>query len=201
MVAGAIAAIGILAVIIFFSKDIGKFLEGFKPLAGVADVGKAVEDAGKSAGEQFGSVVIRPINISILESKLEQEALAGGFKPSSGLTAKQQQELALDEGTFIIGGKQKEVQFGLIGDILPTDPSDFFIANAEKLLTPEQLERFKMQQAGTFGGQTSIGTNTIKVDGKIQVNPIDKTVGLFTDFGESFQKTITGGSLFSDLFK
>lgn len=208
MVAGAIVALGTLALLIFFREDIGGFLREFKPLAPVENAGKAISEAGKSAGEQVGTTIVRPVNISFKEAELEQQAKDAGFKPTvvnvggkkQTLTAKQAQELATDSGDFVIGGKQKEIQFGLIGDIIPSNPSPEFIRDAEKLLTPDQLRRFQLQQ-GTqpLGGQTSIGTNTVKTIGN-NIDPLAKTTNLFTNFGESFQKTITGGSLFSELF-
>lgn len=208
MVAGAIVAIGTLALLIFFNKDIGNFLREFKPTAVIADVGKGINQAGKDAGAQVGTTIIRPVSIFFKERELESQAKSEGFKPrvvtvngvKQTLTAKQEKELAIDAGDFVIGGSQKVVQFGIIGDILPSDPSPFFIANAEKLLTVKQLEKFKIQQGtAPLGGQTAIGTNTVKTIGN-NIDPIEKTTSLFTNFGESFQKTITGGSLFSELF-
>lgn len=210
MVLGAVVGIGALGLILLFNKDIGNFLREFKPLAPVEDAGKAINEAGKSAGKTVGTTIVRPVSIFFKEQQLESQAKSAGFKPrvimvggkKQVLTAKQSQELATDQGTFIVGGNQKEVNVGIIGDILPSNPSPEFIKNAEKLLTPEQLRRFQLQQGITpKGGQTSIGMNTIKMAGKNQIDPLAKTTKLFTNFGESFQKTLTGGSLFSDIFK
>lgn len=85
--------------------------------------------------------------IAQADEELEQSAIDENFNLGRGLTARQERALATDRGSVVIGSSNNEVNFGVIGGILPTDPSPFFIANKEILLTPEELKRFNREQA------------------------------------------------------
>lgn len=161
-----IAALGVALFI--FKDDIANTLSG-----GIFGLGKGLEDLAKGGGEALDvfkkdvETAVKPISdagvnlgnsftqltsqlgIGAAEEKLEVEALKAGF------ASKAAQELATDSGSVVIGSKNNVVNFGLIGNILPTDPSPEFIANASTLLTPTQLIEFNKQQgSGMFGGQS-----------------------------------------------
>jgi len=151
----SIAGIGLVGLIILgliFNKQIAGFLREFKPAEQVGEVVESITNiinttvldpvtqAGVSAGKAVGEAIL-PINIAIAEAKINQEALDLGFSSLA------EAEKALDAGSVVIGGTKNVVDFGLIGNVLPTDPSPEFLANPEKFLTPAQLEEFRKQQA------------------------------------------------------
>ena len=107
-----------------------------------------------AAGQQLSSVVQRrekQAQIDLADATIEEQAQQAGFSDTRGLSAREEQALATDSGSVVIGSEKNVVQFGVIGNILPTDPSDFFIENRATLLTPKQLLEFEKQQGiGAF---------------------------------------------------
>lgn len=157
MVAGAVLAIGAAVVGLFVFKDqIGEFLAGqvAKPITDViSTAGGVFFDAGADAG-RVEAERQRKEQIFRAEQDLENAAKEQGFGSLAEFN------LATDSGAVVIGGTRTVVDFGLIGDVLPTDPSPEFLANPEKFLTKEQLLRFNKLFSTTtrgtkrFGGQT-----------------------------------------------
>jgi hypothetical protein len=199
LVAGAIVGVALLVgAAIFFKDDIAKFLSGgFSEIGenlagGFADFSKSVETGLTDTQKAIETNISKPIfdaganlqtqiAISQAENSLERQAREQGFKDRAA------QELATDSGSVVIGSN-RVVQFGLIGDKLPTNPSPEFIANASKLLTPEQLIEFNRQQR--FGGQTTKPT---------VLNPIDTFTENITDSFEKTSQNIT--NFFGGLFQ
>jgi len=152
-----IIILGLIVLGVIFNKQIADFLREFKPSEQVSQaietVTAPVKEAGVTTGKFVGENIILPINIAKEEAKIEQTALDQGFSSLA------EAEKALDAGSIVIGGKKTVVDFGLIGDVLPTDPSPEFLANPEKFLTPDQLKAFLAQQeeqklsTTVFGGQ------------------------------------------------
>lgn len=128
---------------IIFNKEIANFLREFKPAEQVQEVIDAIIDpiteAGVTTGKAVGENIILPINIAKAEAEINQEALDLGFSSLA------QKELATDAGSVVIGGTRNVVDFGLIGNVLPSDPSPEFLANPERFLTPTQLKEFEEQ--------------------------------------------------------
>jgi len=199
---GAISGLAILggiALAIVFRKEIGDFLEGFKPSEQIKEAVSAVTapvtEAGISTGKFVGENIILPINIAKEEAKIEQTALDAGF-PSLA-----EAEKALDAGSIVIGGKKTVVDFGLIGDVLPTDPSPEFLANPEKFLTPDQLKLFLAQQEEqklsqtVFGGQsvpkmtltTTTASTAPKVEEPAIITAQQPDLSLVSPFLKAFQ--------------
>jgi len=143
LVLAGLVILALAGVALIFNKEIANFLREFKPSEQIQETIEAITEPVAQAGVATGKVVgeaILPINIAIEEKKIEQEALDLGF-PSLA-----EAEKALDAGSIVIGGTKTIVDVGLIGDVLPTNPSPEFLANPEKFLTPEQLKRFLEQQ-------------------------------------------------------
>lgn len=148
MVLTGLVILALAGLAIIFNKEITSFLREFKPAEQVQEVIDAIIDPVAQAGATTGKVVgeaILPFNIAKEEARIEQEAINLGF-PSLA-----EAEKFLDAGSVVIGGTRNVVDVGLIGDVLPTDPSPEFLANPEKFLTPEQLKRFLEQQASLMG--------------------------------------------------
>ncbi len=144
MVLTGLVILALAGVAIIFNKEIASFLREFKPAEQVQEVIDAITEPVAQAGVATGKIVgeaILPFNIAKEEARIEQEAINLGF-PSLA-----EAEKFLDAGSVVIGGTRNVVDVGLIGDVLPTDPSPEFLANPEKFLTPEQLKRFLAQQA------------------------------------------------------
>lgn len=163
LVVGALVAVGavILAVVIF-KDEIANFISGGLTGAGTA-VSESLGGIHTSifgAGEEFGMAAAKEAAIKRAEAEIEKAAKDSGFESVEAFNK------ASDSGSIVIGGEKMIVDVGLIGDVLPSDPSPEFLANPEKFLTPEQLERFLAQQeeakmltetsirATRFGGQS-----------------------------------------------
>jgi len=148
LVVAGLAVIGLVILGLIFNKEIASFLREFKPSEQIQETIEAITEPVMQAGVATGKIVgeaILPINIAIEEKKIEQQALDLGF------TSLAESEKALDAGSVVIGGTKNIVDFGIIGDVLPTNPSPEFLANPEKFLTPTQLEAFKKQQESLTG--------------------------------------------------
>ena len=148
MVVAGLAVIGLVILGLIFNKEIASFLREFKPSEQIQETIEAITEPVMQAGVATGKIVgeaILPINIAIEEKKIEQQALDLGF------TSLAEAEKALDAGSVVIGGTKNIVDFGIIGDVLPTNPSPEFLANPEKFLTPTQLIAFKKQQESLTG--------------------------------------------------
>jgi len=143
---------GLIILGVIFNKQIADFLREFRPAEVLGEVGESITNiitttitdpvtqAGVATGKVVGEAIL-PINIALAEAKINQEALDLGFSSLA------EAEKALDAGSVVIGGTKNVVDFGLIGNVLPTDPSPEFLANPEKFLTPSQLKEFEAQQA------------------------------------------------------
>ena len=191
--------LGIVGLAIIFNKQIADFLREFKPSEQVQQaietVTAPVKEAGITTGKAVGENIILPINIAKEEAKIEQTALDAGF-PSLA-----EAEKALDAGSIVIGGKKTVVDFGLIGDVLPTDPSPEFLANPEKFLTPDQLKAFLAQQEEqklsqtVFGGQqvpkitltTTTASTAPKVEEPAIITAQQPDLSLVSPFLKAFQ--------------
>lgn len=152
MVLTGLVILALAGVAIIFNKEIANFLREFKPAEQVQEVIDAITEPVTQAGVATGKVVgeaILPFNIAKEEARIEQEAIDLGF-PSLA-----EAEKFLDAGSVVIGGTRNVVDVGLIGDVLPTDPSPEFLANPEKFLTPEQLKRFLAQQESLITAPTA----------------------------------------------
>lgn len=147
--------LGLIGLAVIFNKEIASFLREFKPSEQFQEVVETITEpitqAGVTTGKAVGEAIL-PINIFLAEKEIEQKALDLGF-PSLA-----EAEKALDAGSVVIGGTKNIVDVGLIGNVLPTDPSPEFLANPEKFLTPTQLEAFRKQQEALKG--TTIQTTT-----------------------------------------
>ena len=135
--------LGLIGLAVIFNKEIANFLREFKPSEIIEETISSITEPVAQAGVDTGKIVgeaILPINIALEEKKIEQQALDLGF-PSLA-----EAEKFFDAGSVVIGGTKNVVDVGLIGDVLPTDPSPEFLANPEKFLTPTQLTEFKAQQ-------------------------------------------------------
>lgn len=151
MVAGILLAVAALAVGLFiFKSEISNFFaSGFESIgAGAGELGKNVTetflDPIKRAGEAAGrdeAERIRQEQIVRAEADIELAAKQQGFESVEAFNK------ATDSGSIVIGGKRTVVDFGLIGDVIPTDPSPEFIA-ANPLL-------FQTRGQTRFGGQSS----------------------------------------------
>jgi len=144
MVLTGIVLIGEIILAVIFNKQIADFLREFTHSEQIQEVISSVTEpvtqAGVATGKAVGEAIL-PINIFIEEKKIEKEAIDLGF------TSLAEAEKALDAGSIVIGGTKTIVDVGIIGDVLPSNPSPEFLANPEKFLTPEQLKRFEEQQA------------------------------------------------------
>ena len=148
MVLAGLGIIGLIILALIFNKEIAGFLREFKPSEVIQEtiesITEPVMQAGVTTGKAVGEAIL-PINIALAEAKIEQQAIDLGF-PSLA-----EAEKALDAGSVVIGGTKNVVDVGLIGNVLPTDPSPEFLANPEKFLTPTQLAEFKIQQEALSG--------------------------------------------------
>jgi len=129
LVVAGLAVIGLVILGLIFNKEIASFLREFKPSEQIQETIEAITEPVMQAGVATGKIVgeaILPINIAIEEKKIEQQALDLGF------TSLAESEKALDAGSVVIGGTKNIVDFGIIGDVLPTNPSPEFLANPEK---------------------------------------------------------------------
>ncbi len=136
--------LGLIGLAVIFNKEIASFLREFKPSEQIQEVIETITEPITQAGVSTGKVVgeaILPFNIGQAERQIELEALQLGF-PSLAEAEKE-----LDAGSVVIGGTRNVVDVGLIGNVLPTDPSPEFLANPERFLTPTQLKAFELQQA------------------------------------------------------
>jgi len=179
MVLTGLVVLALVGLAVIFNKEIASFLREFKPSEQIQQTIEAitepVAEAGVATGKAVGEAIL-PINIFLAEKEIEQKALDLGF-PSLA-----ESEKALDAGSVVIGGTKNIVDFGLIGNVLPTDPSPEFLANPEKFLTATQLEAFRKQQEALKG--TTIQT-TAPVISSPSPNPISptKTESIFDIFG------------------
>jgi len=146
LVAGSIVAVlALVGVVIFFSKDIGGFLTK-NITAPIEQFGESAQatllDPIKAAGEAAGrneAERLKKEQIKRLETDMELSAKQQGFESIAAFNK------ATDSGSVVIGGERTVVDFGLIGDVIPTDPSPEFIA-ANPLL-------FNTRGQTRFGGQ------------------------------------------------
>ncbi len=167
MVVAPIAVIGLVVLGFFLFKDtIFNALTG-----GLATPTKAItgglEGIGGSifgAGEEAGRVEAerqRKEQIVRAEADIEKAARDQGF------SSVEEFNRVSDSGSIVIGGERTIVDFGLIGDVIPTNPSREFIGSVEgrRLIetNPEFAKIVREQQGITFdptrakarfGGQT-----------------------------------------------
>ena len=163
MVSGAIVGLGTLAIIvggiIFFRDDIGKFFEGLNPIKpaeeAIKGVGKEVFDAGVETRKLVDTQILK-LNIQAKDSEITKQAKQAGFE------SRAERQIVEDAGQVVIGSSKNVVNFGLIGDVFPTNPSDEFRKNPELFLSKEQLNR--------FGGKSNIGTMSTKTFSKRRFN-------------------------------
>lgn len=161
MVVAVLVVVGaIILAVVIFKEQIANFVSG-----GLTGAGKSIsEGAGNinttifGAGEEAGKRFAMAEDIKRAERDIEKAAMDSGFESVEAFNK------ASDSGSIVIGGEKTTVDVGLIGDVLPTDPSPEFLADPAKFLTPEQLKRFLEQQeaamtetsvrATRFGGQS-----------------------------------------------
>ena len=149
MVSGALIAIVAVAAALFFFKDsIGNFFAG-AVTAPIEQFGKSAAetflDPIKKAGEAAGRDEAerqRQEQILRAERDIEKAALDQGFSSIEEFNK------ATDSGSIVIGGERTIVDFGLIGDVIPTDPSPEFIKANPDLFGTRGTTR--------FGGQTQL---------------------------------------------
>jgi len=174
LVLAGLGVIGLIILALIFNKEIANFLREFKPSEQIQETIEAITEpvmqAGVTTGKAVGEAIL-PINIFLEEKKIEQEAIDLGF-PSLA-----EAEKFFDAGSVVIGGTKNVVDVGLIGDVLPTDPSPEFLANPERFLTPEQLKRFLAQQASLVTAPT-----VKQVPAIISPSPIPTVTGSIFDF-------------------
>lgn len=146
MVAGALIAVVAVAAALFIFKDnISEFF--------VKSIAAPFEQFGKSAAETFLDPIKaageaagrdeaerkRQEQIDRAERDIEKAALDQGFSSIEEFNK------ATDSGSIVIGGERMEIDFGLIGDVFPTDPSPEFIKANPEL--------FGTRGSTRFGGQ------------------------------------------------
>jgi len=153
LVAGIILAVAALAVGLFiFKSEISNFFAtGFESIgstltAGAGELSTSVDETFlnpiRKAGEEAGlreAERLRLEQIKSLEAGIEQAAKDQGFDSIEAFNK------ATDSGSIVIGGERTTIDFGLIGDVFPTNPSPEFIA-ANPLL-------FQTRGQTRFGGQ------------------------------------------------
>lgn len=145
MVAAIIAVVALVIGVVIFKDEIGNFfqkqvVEGLGELGGSASA--TLLDPIRAAGEAAGRAEAErkeQEQIVRAERDIELAAKQQGFESIEAFNK------ATDSGSIVIGGTRTTVDFGLIGDVIPTDPSPEFVA-ANPLLFPTR---------GTtrFGGQ------------------------------------------------
>lgn len=140
MVAGIVIVIGALIVtLVIFKDDIANFLSG--GLTGAVEgaeesleaIGGSVFDAGAGLGKQFAMAE----DIRRAEAELEKQAKDSGFESIEAFNK------ATDSGSVVIGGQKTVVDFGLIGDVIPTNPSREFILSEEGQALIQSNAEFK----------------------------------------------------------
>ncbi len=160
----AIIAVVLVGVALFIFKDgIAKFFgetitkpiaEGFGILgtqvtAGVEELGKSVDatfiDPIRAAGEAAGRAESERRTQEIITRTERDLELAA---QQSGFSSIEEFNKATDSGSVVIGGERTIVDFGLIGDVFPTDPSPEFIKANPDLFATRGTSR--------FGGQTNL---------------------------------------------
>jgi len=174
MVAAIIAILLVGAALIIFKDDIAKFFgesitkpitEGFGLLgtqltSGVEEIGKSADatfiDPIRKAGEAAGRAEAERRSQEIIERTERDLVLAA---QQSGFASIEEFNKASDSGAVVIGGTRTVVDFGLIGDVLPSDPSPEFLASPEKFLTETQLVEFNkvFNQTTTTRGTSRFG--------------------------------------------
>lgn len=174
MVAAVAVIIGLAIAAFIFRDKIAVFLgesvtkpitEGIGALgtsitSGVQELGQSVDatflDPVRAAGQAAGRAEAERRTQEIItrtERDLELAAKEQGFESIEAFNK------ATDSGAVVIGGERTVVDFGLIGDVLPTDPSPEFLASPEKFLTDIQLAEFKatFNQTTTTRGTSRFG--------------------------------------------
>jgi len=145
LVAAIIAVAALIIGVVIFKDDIGLFFQK-QVLGGLGELGGSASatllDPIRAAGEAAGRAEAErkeQEQIVRAERDIELAAKEQGFESIEAFNK------ATDSGSIVIGGTRTTVDFGLIGDVIPTDPSPEFIA-ANPLLFPTR---------GTtrFGGQ------------------------------------------------
>lgn len=145
LVAAIIAVVALVVAVVIFKDNIAAFFQQ-QVLGGLGELGGSASatllDPIRAAGEAAGRAEAErkeQEQIDRAERDIEKAALDQGFSSIEEFNK------ATDSGSIVIGGTRTVVDFGLIGDVIPTDPSPEFIA-ANPLLFPTR---------GTtrFGGQ------------------------------------------------
>ena len=128
MVAGAIIIVGAVIVgLVIFKDQIANFISGGitgtidSTKEGLENIGGSIFDAGAGAGRAFADAQA----IKEAEAEIKKAAKDSGFESVEAFNK------ASDSGSIVIGGEVTTVDFGLIGDVIPTNPSKEFIASAE----------------------------------------------------------------------
>jgi len=128
LVVGAVLIVGSLIVaLVIFKDDIANFLSG--GLTGAVEgtqeslegLRTSIFDAGAGAGRAFAEKQA----IETAERDIEKAALDSGFESVEAFNK------ATDSGSIVIGGERTTVDFGLIGNVIPTNPSREFIQSEE----------------------------------------------------------------------
>lgn len=150
MVAGAVILVGLAAVLFIFREQIGDFvgMTFTKPLTEAAGelqttVQENFFDPIFAAGQQAGRLERERLEreqIATAEADILQAAKDQGFETIEAFNK------ATDSGSIVIGGERTIVDFGLIGDVLPTDPSPEFIAANPELFATRGETRFGGQR-------------------------------------------------------
>jgi len=196
LVAGAVIIAGLAVVLFIFREDITNFLTlgvsglgkslseafggageaisgaGEAAREGVEMVGTSIFDAGAGAGRAFADAqAIKNAEAEILKAAKD-----------SGFETVEEFNLATDSGSVVIGGEKTVVDFGLIGDVIPTNPSQEFIESAEGqrlIMTNADFKKIveaQIAQEGTTPEGVSLslaGTNQLTL--MMEENPSSST--------------------------
>lgn len=95
------------------------------------------------AGEEAGRLERERLEreqIASAEAGIEQAAKDQGFETVEAFNK------ATNSGSIVIGGERTVIDFGLIGDVIPTDPSPEFIAANPTLFATRGETRFGGQR-------------------------------------------------------